>query len=146
QARATVEMQRARDWAAERGYAVEEAAASLQMEKMAALFSGRAEHSGDPGESAAHEFLLQRGFDPWPHSAAVESAALAGAGNQPGLLTPRELATLKLLANDVSYKDAGNEMSISWQTVRSTARSIYQKLGVTSKHQAAEEARRLGLL
>ncbi len=146
QARASVEMQRAADWATGHGYRVEAAAAGLQAEKMGVLFSGPRRGESDARGSSHQESLVEKGFDPWPHIAVVESAVLAGSGDQPALLTARELATLKLLADDLSYREAGVEMGVSWQTVRSVARSIYQKLGVTSKHQAAEEARKLGLL
>ncbi|GIH95724.1 LuxR C-terminal-related transcriptional regulator [Planobispora siamensis] len=63
-----------------------------------------------------------------------------------GPLTPRELAVLRLLQGDLSVREIGQELFLSANTVKTHTRSIYRKLGVTSRHDAVHHARRLGLL
>jgi LuxR family transcriptional regulator, maltose regulon positive regulatory protein len=67
-----------------------------------------------------------------------------GCGDQE--LTPKELRVLKLLTSDLSERDIGRELFVSHNTVHSHARSIYRKLGVTSRAGALERARDLGLI
>ncbi|GIH98390.1 LuxR C-terminal-related transcriptional regulator [Planobispora takensis] len=63
-----------------------------------------------------------------------------------GPLTPRELAVLRLLQGDLSVREIGQELFLSANTVKTHTRSIYRKLGVTSRHDAVHHAHRLGLL
>ena len=64
----------------------------------------------------------------------------------PASLTERELAVLRLLPTRLSTREIGRELHVSVNTVRSQARSIYRKLGVTSRAEAVTQARQLGLL
>lgn len=64
----------------------------------------------------------------------------------PASLTERELVVLRLLPTRLSTREMGNELHVSVNTVRSQARSIYRKLGVTSRVEAVTQARQLGLL
>lgn len=57
-------------------------------------------------------------------------------------LTRREQETLDLIARGYSYDDVAVELSMSANTVRHHIRSIYTKLGVHSKVEAVNEARR----
>jgi len=61
-------------------------------------------------------------------------------------LTQRELGVLKLLRSDLSERDIGREMYVSYYTVHSHVRSIYRKLAVRSRADALERSRELGLL
>ncbi len=61
-------------------------------------------------------------------------------------LTPRELGVLKLLRSDLSERDIGRELYVSYYTVHSHVRSIYRKLAVSSRAGALERSRELGLL
>lgn len=61
-------------------------------------------------------------------------------------LTPRELDVLALLARGSTYDEVARMLSISTNTVRSYIRTIYEKLHVSSKTEAAMEAMRRGLL
>jgi LuxR family transcriptional regulator, maltose regulon positive regulatory protein len=53
---------------------------------------------------------------------------------------------LKLLASDLSERDIGRELFVSHSTVHSHAKSIYRKLGVSSRAGALGRARDLGLI
>ena len=61
-------------------------------------------------------------------------------------LTERELRVLRLLASDLSERDIGRELYVSHNTVHSHVRSIYRKLGVSSRARALERTRELRLL
>ena len=63
-----------------------------------------------------------------------------------GELSELELAVLRLLSGPLSESDIGRELYISHNTVDSHVRSIYRKLGVSSRRAALDAARTLGLL
>ena len=68
----------------------------------------------------------------------------SGSGDQE--LTSRELRVLKLLASDLSERDMGRELFVSPSTIHSHVKSIYRKLGVSSRAGALGRARDLGLI
>jgi LuxR family transcriptional regulator, maltose regulon positive regulatory protein len=61
-------------------------------------------------------------------------------------LTPAELRLLPLLATHLSFREIGQQLSISRNTVKTQAISIYRKLGVTSRTAALRRATELGLV
>ena len=61
-------------------------------------------------------------------------------------LTPRELEVLKLLAKGNTRRDIGNHLNISVNTVKSTLRTAYMKLGAGNKAEAVYISMSLGLL
>lgn len=61
-------------------------------------------------------------------------------------LTPREQAVLRLIADGADNGAIGRELSISPHTVKQYVRSIFEKLGVRSRVQAAVHAVRVGLV
>jgi LuxR family maltose regulon positive regulatory protein len=61
-------------------------------------------------------------------------------------LSERELVVLRMLGGSLSERDIGRELYLSHNTVHSHARSIYRKLGVSSRAEALDRARELGLL
>ena len=52
-------------------------------------------------------------------------------------LTPREQEVLALLANGVLYKEIGEKLGISYHTFRGYQRTIYEKLHIHSRTEAA---------
>ena len=58
-------------------------------------------------------------------------------------LTDRELRVLRLLTSDLSERDIGQQLYVSHNTVHSHVRSIYRKLGVSSRAHAVERTREL---
>ena len=60
-------------------------------------------------------------------------------------LTPAELRLLPLLATHLSFREIGQKMYVSRNTVKTQAISVYRKLGVSSRSEAVAEAQRLGL-
>jgi DNA-binding CsgD family transcriptional regulator len=67
---------------------------------------------------------------------------MAGASS----LTSAELRLLPLLATHLSFRQIGETLFISSNTVKTEAISIYRKLGVSSRGDAIASARELGLL
>ena len=61
-------------------------------------------------------------------------------------LSERELAILRLLAGELSQREIGSQLYVSINTVKSHTRSIFRKLGVTTRAAAVERGRDLGFL
>jgi len=61
-------------------------------------------------------------------------------------ISARELDVLRLLPTALSEAEIGQELFISYHTVHSHVRTIYRKLGTTSRAQTVERARATGLL
>ena len=53
---------------------------------------------------------------------------------------------LRLLPSELSQREIGDALYVSFNTVKSHARSIYRKLGVDTRDEAVDRARGLGLL
>ena len=60
-------------------------------------------------------------------------------------LTRSELRLLPLLATHLTFQEIGERLYISQHTAKKHARVMYKKLGVSSRGQAVERARELGL-
>lgn len=81
-------------------------------------------------ELALHKHAAEQdaGF---PTLAAINRDLLEG-------LTEREHETLKLLNEGLSYREVGEQMFISTNTVKYFQKSIFAKLGVGSRHEALQ--------
>jgi LuxR family transcriptional regulator, maltose regulon positive regulatory protein len=77
---------------------------------------------------------------------ALETPPRTRAGRRGDELSKRELVVLRALTGPLSERDIARELYLSHNTVHSHARSIYRKLGVTSRADAVGQARELGLL
>lgn len=62
----------------------------------------------------------------------------------PEQLTERELDVLRLLARGMLYKEISDELSISYNTVATLIRRIYDKLHVHTRRQAVKCFQQLG--
>ena len=72
------------------------------------------------------------------------SAQLAVSGGPP--LTPAELRLLPYLQTHLTFKQIGERLFVSRNTVSSQVGSIYRKLGVSSRSDAVHQATAVGLL
>jgi LuxR family transcriptional regulator, maltose regulon positive regulatory protein len=61
-------------------------------------------------------------------------------------LSDRELVILRMLGGRLSERDIGRELYLSHNTIHSHTKSIYRKLGVSSRSAALESARTLGII
>jgi LuxR family maltose regulon positive regulatory protein len=61
-------------------------------------------------------------------------------------MTGREMSVLRLLPSSLTTREIADELYLSLNTIKTHTRSLYRKLGVQTRHEAIEEARRQGLL
>jgi ATP/maltotriose-dependent transcriptional regulator MalT len=61
-------------------------------------------------------------------------------------LSGRELAVLRLMPSELSLREIGNELYVSFNTVKTHSRNIYAKLRVASREQAVARGRELHLI
>ena len=67
-------------------------------------------------------------------------------GSLDGELTQRELDVLRLLVGELSTRQMAQNLYVAPSTVRTQVKSIYRKLGVSSRKDAVEEAHVRGLI
>ena len=77
--------------------------------------------------------------------ALLERAQLGG-GQQQVSLTAREMDVLGLMASPATYREIGEQLSISEETVRTHAKNILSKLDEPNRTQAVIAGLRLGLI
>ena len=77
---------------------------------------------------------------------APAAAAKLAEGVTRVQLTPREMATLRLLADGKANKEIANALDISERTVKSHLAHLFEKLAVTSRTEAIKIATRRGLV
>jgi LuxR family transcriptional regulator, maltose regulon positive regulatory protein len=62
------------------------------------------------------------------------------------MLTERELTVLELLPSLLSLDEIATDLTLSVNTVKSDVRSLYTKLGVSSRRTAVHSAHQHGML
>lgn len=77
---------------------------------------------------------------------APAAAAKLAEGVTRVQLTPRELSTLRLMADGQSNKEIAVALGISERTVKTHLSHLFEKLGVTSRTEAVRVATRRGLV
>lgn len=77
---------------------------------------------------------------------APAAAAKLAEGVTRVQLTPRELSTLRLMADGKANKEIATELGISDRTVKTHLGHLFEKLGVTSRTEAIKVATRRGLV
>jgi len=97
---------------------------------------------GVPMSRSVSQLVLDRAR----RSSASMAAVREGDPTPDELITKRQLEILKLLAHGHSYEDIGLALSLSINTVRSHVRTIYERLGASTKVEAVIAAIELRLL
>jgi LuxR family maltose regulon positive regulatory protein len=107
---------------------------------------------GDTDSAAAAIAEVRQTVDLCPDPGILEAWLVAlerperERSRQPnGELTERELVVLQALTGPLSERDIARELYLSHNTVHSHTKSIYRKLGVSSRAAAIERAHTLGL-
>jgi LuxR family maltose regulon positive regulatory protein len=77
--------------------------------------------------------------------AEIEAMPQAAAGGSSGL-TPAELRLLPLLSTHLSFREIGEQLFVSRNTIKTQAISVYRKLGVSSRSEAITRAGEIGLV
>jgi len=75
----------------------------------------------------------------------IEAMPQATDGGGSGL-TPAELRLLPLLSTHLSFREIGEQLFVSRNTIKTQAISVYRKLGVSSRSDAINRAGELGLV
>jgi LuxR family maltose regulon positive regulatory protein len=78
--------------------------------------------------------------------AALEQSAHTAPRPEDGELSKRALGVLRLLRGPLSESDIASELYVTNNTVHSHIRSIYRKLGVSSRAETIARAHTLGLI
>ena len=110
---------------------------------------GLGEHERSKAAIAEARFILEACPNPGiltEQLTACEPDPRPGTRSAHERLTDRELRVLRLLTSDLSERDIGRELFVSHNTVHSHVRSIYRKLGVSSRAHALVRTRELSLL
>ncbi|MEI9947693.1 MAG: response regulator transcription factor [Pseudomonadota bacterium] len=97
---------------------------------------------GVPMSRSVSQLVLNRAR----RSSAKMAAVREGGPSADELITKRQREILKLLAQGHSYEDIGLALSLSINTVRSHVRTIYERLGASTKVEAVIAAIELHLL
>jgi LuxR family transcriptional regulator, maltose regulon positive regulatory protein len=98
------------------------------------------------GPLTQRELDARVALDRGTFTARVAAARAAVVPDPAVLLSDRETAVLALLPSLLSAREIANEFTVSVNTVKSHIRSIYAKLGVSSRRDAVLGARDRGLL
>lgn len=91
----------------------------------------------DPGALSERLAALER---------TLQLAAPVTRERVDGDLSERELDVLRLLASDLSQREIGAELFVSFNTVKTHTKTVFRKLGVSSRADAVARGRELGLL
>jgi LuxR family maltose regulon positive regulatory protein len=70
----------------------------------------------------------------------------AAATDGPGLLTIAELRILRFLPTHLSFREIGERLHVSGNTVKTQAHAVYTKLGAGSRSEAVAKAAAIGLI
>jgi DNA-binding NarL/FixJ family response regulator len=85
--------------------------------------------------------LASRGMHVLPRSASMAGGADSLNLEGSDLLTPREADVLELLQDGATNAQVAHTLSIGVETVRTHARNIYRKLGISSRRELARLSR-----
>ncbi len=70
----------------------------------------------------------------------------ATAADGPGMLTIAELRILRFLPTHLSFREIGERLHVSGNTVKTQAHAVYTKLGAGSRSEAVAKAAAIGLI
>lgn len=83
----------------------------------------------------------------WVHDGWARADALAESATGDGpMLTNAELRVLRLLPSHLSFREIGDRLHVSNNTIKTQALAVYRKLEVTCRSDAVERGRKAGLI
>jgi LuxR family maltose regulon positive regulatory protein len=91
--------------------------------------------------------LIETLHDPGAALLALRRSTPARRGRRPSdQVSPRELEVLVAMAGGASKREAADQLFVSYNTIHSHVRSLYQKLNAHSLSEAVDRAHQLGLM
>ncbi len=100
----------------------------------------------DDGEPPLSPSIARRMMAHFAERAAPASSARGADASDDAGLTPRELQVLALLGRGSRVAEAAKHLGLTDQTVATYVKTIYRKLRITSRAEAAIAAQKRGLL
>ena len=82
----------------------------------------------------------------WPGPSPELEAARGALPGSSSSLTTAELRLVPLLATQLSFREIGERLFVSQNTVKTQPISVYRKLGASSRSEAVQRLQDLGLL
>jgi two-component system, NarL family, nitrate/nitrite response regulator NarL len=138
------------------GYLLKEDRFEVLVEELQKIVRGQPPLSPAIARRLLTHFRLGSGGDAQaPHAPFTSSGGLPGSHSRPipiekpldhERLTPRETEVLTYLSKGFTIKEIANLMGIKWFTVNDHIKSIYKKLNVSSRAEAAVLASKQGLV
>jgi LuxR family maltose regulon positive regulatory protein len=101
--------------------------------------------SREPASSHARRVLAAIDLAATPATAPSKNSHQGSRNGLVDELSNRELDVLRLLRSDLSGPEIARELHVSMNTLRSHTKSIYTKLGATSRREAIRRAAEYGL-
>ncbi len=100
----------------------------------------------DDGEPPLSPSIARRMMDHFAKHAPAPTASSGAAKSVEAALTPRELEVLALLGRGSRVAEAAKRLGLTDQTVATYVKTIYRKLRISSRAEAALAAQRRGLI
>ena len=91
-----------------------------------------------PETTAVHAWI----DDTWERADTFAAGAVGG----PSTLTTAELRVLRFLPSHLSFREIAERLHVSANTVKTQAHAVYRKLDASSRSEAVDRAREVGLV
>lgn len=128
------------------GYLLKEDRFEVLVEELQKIVRGQPPLSPAIARRLLHHFRAGDGHSGWGALSPAGGGAPAQAEPDHEQLTPRESEVLTYLSKGFTIKEIASLMSIKWFTVNDHIKSIYKKLNVSSRAEAAVLASKQGLV
>ena len=128
------------------GYLLKEDRFEVLVEELQKIVRGQPPLSPAIARRLLHHFRAGDGHSGWGALAPAGADALPQVEPEHEQLTPRESEVLTYLSKGFTIKEIASLMGIKWFTVNDHIKSIYKKLNVSSRAEAAVLASKQGLV
>ncbi|OGB03078.1 MAG: DNA-binding response regulator [Burkholderiales bacterium RIFCSPLOWO2_12_FULL_64_99] len=128
------------------GYLLKEDRFEVLVEELQKIVRGQPPLSPAIARRLLHHFRTGEGHSGWGALSPAGSGSPAQVEPDHEQLTPRESEVLTYLSKGFTIKEIASLMGIKWFTVNDHIKSIYKKLNVSSRAEAAVLASKQGLV
>ena len=128
------------------GYLLKEDRFEVLVEELQKIVRGQPPLSPAIARRLLHHFRTGEGHSGWGALSPAGASSMPQVAPDHEQLTPRESEVLTYLSKGFTIKEIASLMSIKWFTVNDHIKSIYKKLNVSSRAEAAVLASKQGLV